>query len=229
MGNLQLLGIPGHVSRLVVVLHDQLGKVAANQFTLRQVMNLVGLVPVEHRDTFMYVSIQVGGDFRSDFFGQELIHLDKQLHVFFHHLGTFGAQVDDRASQGEVHGVEEGMRLEVVFHVCGRESAEVDVQVALDTVYLKDAPGGEGDKVVGLHLYFIQVDRRFHLSGHAQDEDFTFQSYRIIGVESQQFLADAGADEPFFRQVDFGKFFFHGIQFSAKIDKKRIEAGVCRR
>lgn len=221
MGNLQLLGIPGHVSRLVVVLHDQLGEVTANQLALRQVMYFVGLVPVEHRDTFMYVSIQVGGDFRSDFLGQELIHLDKQLHVFFHHLGTFGAQVDDRASQGEVHGVEEGMRLEVVFHVCGRESAKVDVQVALDTVYLKDAPGGEGDKVVGLHLYFIQVDRRFHLSGHAQDEDFTFQSYRIIGIESQQFLADAGADEPFFRQVYFGKFFFHGILFSAKIAKKK--------
>lgn len=46
----------------------------------------------------MYIGIQIGGNFRSDFLGQELIHLDKQLHVFFHHFGSFGAQVDDRAS-----------------------------------------------------------------------------------------------------------------------------------
>ena len=83
------------------------------------------------------------------------------------------------------------------------------VQVSLDVVYLKDTSWGKYDKVVGLYCYLVEIDRGFHFSGSAKYENLAFQAHRVVGVQSQQFLADSGADEPFLGQVYFRQFFFH--------------------
>ena len=57
------------------------------------------------------------------------------------------------------------MRLKIVFHKLRRESSEVDVQVSLDVVYLKDTSWGKYDKVIGLYCYLVEIARGFNISG----------------------------------------------------------------
>ena len=75
------------------------------------------------------------------------------------------------------------MRLKIVFHKLRRESSEVDVQVSLDVVYLKDTSWGKYDKVVGLYRYLVEIDRGLHFSGSTKYENLAFQSHRIVSVQ----------------------------------------------
>ena len=85
--------------------------------------------------------------------------------------------------QCDVHRIQKRMRLKIVFHKLRRESSEVDVQVSLDVVYLKDTSWGKYDKVVGLYRYLVEIDRGFHFSGSTKYENLAFQAHRIVSVQ----------------------------------------------
>ena len=90
MRNAQLLRIPCHIPRTVIMLQHQLGEVPAKQFTLGHGQFFRTPASVHDGDAFMKVGIQVWRNLPADFFREILIHADKELHVRLQHTRAFG-------------------------------------------------------------------------------------------------------------------------------------------